>query len=286
MVSWGSGHGRGAGSEPAAGAGCGMVGSPCRPLQGAAHEDSGGSREGRRGGKSSGASGNPGVNTDRCWGGASSRLCGRQQVAVKGGAPRGSGSAGAHSPRISSTFRERARWARQSPRASSSAQRSSPGESMASARAPPRRRHVRARPRPARVTCAPGPAPVRPSLALPLRFLRTPLRRPRSPVNLRRAAGPGRGGRVAGDGPESPGAADMGAARGPTMRAPPTGDLLSLPTASPPRSLPPLALLGPVGRGPSPSVESPPLDATVSDKGFGGGGRVLSRVAPPGWGGG
>lgn len=102
-----------------------------------------GSREERPGGHGGGGVGRAAGHTGRRW------PLGEQR-----------GGGGAHSPRISSTFRERARCAQQSPRTSTTTQQAEPQRRMAADGGG-------SRSGPAPVTCARGPALRSPPVAVP-----------------------------------------------------------------------------------------------------------------------
>nr|XP_023502728.1 WAS/WASL-interacting protein family member 3-like [Equus caballus] len=126
---------------------------PCLPLPGADHEESGGRREGRRGGNGRGLQGTLG----------SAPTAGGRRVAASGGTtsgrgkrcPRRRGFGGSHSPTTRSTFRER------------------------QVRGTERRPSCGARPAPprGRVRAGPAPRPAPPLAPPPLWFLPSRLRR-------------------------------------------------------------------------------------------------------------
>lgn len=149
---------------------------------------------------------------------------GSRAAAVRAAGERG------HSPRISSTWRGRARCARHSPRASSSAQHNGPGQRMAVA------------PRPCPSAC-PGPGPPRPASREASTAPRVTRRRlrpcPRSRAALR-AAGATWVSLLGGVVGKLPGRAGVAEGAGTSRRDP-----RSPPTASLPRFLSPLVSLGP-----------------------------------------
>lgn len=115
---------------------------PCLPLQRAGHEELGQQRG----------------ETGRTWRGWSGEGCRAHGSALAAGGAAWGG--GAHSPRISSTFRERARCAQQSPRTSTTTQQAEPQRRMAADGGG-------SRSGPAPVTCARGPALRSPPVAVP-----------------------------------------------------------------------------------------------------------------------